>query len=95
MEVYSSGSRRSKYVSPAQMQRMKNGGRKADQISKLANAHHLEHELPEAEKVLDTKIKSVYKKKKKANQGLQKMKSKSFFQKIKDFIQTIFYPVKR
>jgi len=94
MEIFSGSSRRKQYVSQAQLQRLAEGGRKADSIRKSSNNHHENYDISEANKLLE-EAKKAYDEQKKQEKYLQKKeikKQKSFWGKFIHFIKRIFYP---
>ncbi len=61
METYSSGGgRRKHYVSKAEIENLKKGGIKAQQIKAKSDAHHLNTEIPNAEKILQENIDTAF-----------------------------------
>ncbi len=105
METYSSGGgRRKHYVTRAEIERLKKGGIKAQQIKAESNAHHINIEMPNAEKRLEQNIETAFNAKDSSNhtsQNLENLKTEisnpqnNFFQKIIqaiiNFIQKIFF----
>ncbi len=105
METYSSGgSRRKRYISKTDIENLKKGGIKALQIKAQSDAHHLNTEIPNAEKALDENIETAFNSKDSqstTSENLYNLKTnilhsqKNFFQKIieaiVDFINRIFF----
>ena len=61
METYSSGGgRRKHYVSKTEIENLKKGGIKAQQIKAKSDAHHLNTEIPNAEKILQENIDTAF-----------------------------------
>ena len=54
------GSYRRKKIDPKKIKKIKEGGKKADEIREKANEHHKKEEIPKAEEI-DTTITDAYK----------------------------------
>ena len=91
MEIYGGSSRR-RYVSASEIQKMKEGGAKADAIRKKSNLHHQTIDSVEAEKILNENIDDAY------TEGIeqenienQKFLQKTWWEKVKDFFRRLFF----
>lgn len=94
MEILGGSGRRNKYVSRSAIQRLKRGGKIADQIKQESNQHHQSVDIPNAEKMLDETIESAYQSATPPNHqnSLEQKRNKSLLEKIQDFIKRLFYP---
>ena len=92
MEVFGSGSGRNKYVSQAMLEKLKKGGTLADEIAEQSKAHHTQHDVPQAEKLLQEQIQKLETEKQKKHAVVHK-EPLSLWERAKVFIQSIFYPV--
>lgn len=86
MEIYG-GSSRQKYVSQGQIKKMKEGGKKADEIKKISDNHHENIDIPNAESFLEENLENAYKKPKKFVKKFTKNEKVSVFKKISQFFQ--------
>ncbi len=93
METYSSGgSRRKRYISKSEIEKLKKGGIKAQKIKKEADAIHRNTEIPNAEKMLAEKINTVFQSNlETTNTTTRKKDKRKGFEKFLHFIKKIFF----
>lgn len=95
MEIYGNSRQDRRFVSRSQIQRLKQGGVRANQIKKRAKVHHDTIDIPNAEKMLEENIDSAYTSSKtvlqKQDVSSSPQHQSSFFSQVKNFILRIFY----